>query len=127
VIRYRRDAPLANDALNELFASAWDDHAPRDFAPILARCAVHVAAFDDARLVGFVHVAWDGGLHGFVLDTSVDRAYQRRGIGSELLRNAVAAARERGLVWLHVDFEARLERFYRAAGFAPTAAGLLRL
>lgn len=100
---------------------------PRDFAPILARSAVHVAAFDGARLVGFVHVAWDGGVHGFVLDTTVDPAHQHRGIGSALLRHAITAARERGLVWLHVDFEARLEGFYRAAGFAPTTAGLLPL
>jgi hypothetical protein len=36
-------------------------------------------------------------------------------------------ARTRGAHWLHVDFEPHLTDFYRACGFAPTAAGLIRL
>ena len=94
---------------------------------MLERSLVYIAAFEGPRLVGFVNVAWDGGMHGFLLDTTVHRDHQRRGIGTALLREATAAARERGLAWLHVDFEPALEGFYRAAGFAPTAAGLLRL
>ncbi len=127
VIAYRRSPSLASDALNALFATAWPAHAPRDFAAVLKRSLVYIAAFDGAQLVGFVNVAWDGGLHGFLLDTTVHREHQRCGIGAALLREARAAARERGLAWLHADFEPALETFYRAAGFAPTAAGLLRL
>lgn len=126
-IRYLRSPPLVNAALNELFATAWPAHAARDFAPVLERSLVYVAAFDGEQLVGFVNVAWDGGVHGFVLDTTVHRDHQHGGIGAALLREATAAARERGLAWLHVDFEPAFEAFYRAAGFAPTAAGLLRL
>jgi len=40
---------------------------------------------------------------------------------------AVRVARERGAEWLHVDFEPHLEGFYRACGFRPTEAGLIRL
>jgi len=36
--------------------------------------------------------------HGFVLDTTVDFHYQRRGIGSALLREAMAVARD--AAWL---------------------------
>ncbi len=127
MIVYRRSPSLASDALNELFATAWPAHTTRDFAAVLKRSLVYIAAFDDAKLIGFVNVAWDGGVHGFVLDTTVHRDHQRRGVGAALLREATTAARERGLAWLHVDFEPALEAFYRAAGFAPTAAGLLRL
>jgi ribosomal protein S18 acetylase RimI-like enzyme len=127
VTTYRRSPLLASGALNELFATAWPDHAPRDFAPVLERSLVYIAAFDGVQLVGFVNVAWDGGVHGFVLDTTVHRDHQRRGIGSALLREAAAASCEHGLAWLHVDFEPALAAFYRAAGFAPTDAGLLRL
>lgn len=84
-------------------------------------------AFDGAQLVGFVNVVWDGGVHGFLLDTTVHRDHQRSGIGTALLHEAIAAALERGLAWLHVDFEPALEAFHRAAGSAPTAAGLLWL
>jgi len=58
---------------------------------------LYIAAFDGTQLVGFVNVAWDGGVTGFLLDTTVHRDHQRRGIGSALLREAAgrgAAERE---------------------------------
>ena len=118
---------LSNQELNALFASAWPGHEERDFAPVIARSLVHVAAFAGRRLVGFVNVAWDGGRHGFLLDTTVAPDMRRGGVGSALVASAVAAARGRGLEWLHVDFVPELAPFYRKAGFAPTEAGLLRL
>ena len=126
-IRYRPSPPLEDGELAALLRSAWPAHAERDFTPILERSLVWIGAFDGARLVGFVNVAWDGGGHGFVLDPTVHPDYRRRGIGSALLRHAADLARERGLEWLHVDFAPELEPFYRAAGFRETAAGLLRL
>jgi GNAT superfamily N-acetyltransferase len=118
---------LSNQELNELFAAAWPSHSARDFLPVLARSLVYMAAFARRRLVGFVNVAWDGGKHGFLLDTTVAPEVQRRGVGTALAAAAVAAARGRGLEWLHVDFEPELAPFYRKAGFAHTEAGLLRL
>jgi GNAT superfamily N-acetyltransferase len=78
-------------------------------------------------LIGFVNVAWDGGVHAFLLDPMVHPDFRRRGIATELVRRVTEAARERGAAWLHVDFEPHLEAFYSGCGFAPTRAGLLRL
>jgi len=123
-----RESPaLGDDELNELFASAWPSHEPRIFQPVLARSLLTIAAYSGTRLVGFVNVAWDGGAHGFILDTTVHREFQRRGLGLRLLRAAERGARARGLEWLHVDFAPDLEPFYRAAGYLGTAAGLQRL
>jgi hypothetical protein len=44
-----------------------------------------------------------------------------------LVREATGVARERGAEWLHVDFEPHLTGFYRACGFQPTEAGLIKL
>jgi GNAT superfamily N-acetyltransferase len=82
----------------------------------------------DGRLAGFVNVAWDGGVHAFVLDTIVSADCRREGIGRRLVAAAVAEARQAGCEWLHVDFEDHLRRFYfDACGFVPTDAGLIRL
>ena len=88
---------------------------------------MHVGAYDDMLLVGFVNMAWDGGIHAFILDTCVDPDYRRQGIALRLVARAVDEARARGALWLHVDFEPHLEGFYRQCGFGPTAAGLMRL
>ena len=80
------------------------------------------------ELIGFVNVAWDGGDHAFLLDPKVHADYQRRGIGTELVRRCEQAARDAGCSWLHVDFRPELRPFYfQACGFRATDAGLIDL
>jgi len=126
-IIYRISPPVTNDELNTLFAAAWRGHSSTDFNPVLNRSLAFVCAYHSARLIGFVNLAWDGGIHAFVLDTTVHPEHQRRGIGQQLVKQATAVAKERGIEWLHVDFEPHLQTFYDACGFKPTNAGLINL
>lgn len=87
-----------------------------------------VTARLDGELVGFVNVAWDGGVHAFILDTIVAGSHQRQRIATRLVEHAVAGARASGCEWLHVDFDDHLREFYfTACGFEPTNAGLIGL
>jgi GNAT superfamily N-acetyltransferase len=87
-----------------------------------------VCARVDDDLVGFVNVAWDGGVHAFVLDTMVAARAGRNGIGTKLVAAAVEGARTAGCEWLHVDFDDELRAFYfDACGFTPTNAGLIEI
>ena len=128
-VGYRVRGPVDDVALSGLHDAAFGE--PGAVQPWNARLHHHsltwVEAYAHARLVGFVNVAWDGGVHAFLLDTCVDPDRQRAGVGAELVRRAADAAREAGCTWLHVDYEPRLETFYARCGFSPTAAGLLRL
>ncbi len=126
-IRYEISPPLSDEALNALFAVAWENHAPCDFQARLRHSLLYVGAFSEGRLVGFVNVAWDGGIHAFLLDTTVHPNFQRHRIGTNLVQTAIVAARKRGIEWLHVDYEAHLEGFYQRCGFHSTLAGLLNL
>ncbi|MER7705926.1 GNAT family N-acetyltransferase [Kitasatospora sp. NPDC097605] len=82
----------------------------------------------DGPLLGFVNVLWDGGVHAFLLDTAVDPAVRRAGLGTRLVAAAADHARAAGCDWLHVDFEPHLRGYYLdACGFRPTDAGLLAL
>lgn len=122
------DDPFPDDtALRLLWARAWDSTKAPAFGAILKRSLAHVGAMADGQLVGFVNVAWDGGVHAFLLDTTVDPAFRRRGLATRLVARAAQLAQERGAQWLHVDYEAHLEGFYRGCGFVPTMAGLIRL
>ena len=79
-------------------------------------------------MVGFVNVAWDGGVHAFLLDTVVARRCRSNGVGSALIAAAAAGSRAAGCEWLHVDFEEHLRTFYfDVCGFGATAAGLIAL
>jgi GNAT superfamily N-acetyltransferase len=118
---------LSDVELNELFTASWPAHAARSFAPILQQSLSYFGACHESTLVGFVNVAWDGGDHAFLLDPTVLPAWRRRGIGLALVAAAVDACAARGVEWLHVDYDATLEPFYRKAGFTQTQAGLIRV
>ncbi|MCD7061242.1 GNAT family N-acetyltransferase [Pelagibacterium xiamenense] len=113
--------------MRSLWTRAWGDPGPERFAPILRRSLGHVGAYEGALLIGFVNIAWDGGIHAFILDTCVDPDFRRQGIATHLVKAAETVARSRGAQWLHVDFEPHLESLYRACGFRPTGAGLIDL
>src|SRR5690606_1919653 len=126
-ITYRTSPPLTNAALNQLFAAAWENHTTTDFRSVIERSLAYICAFDGERLVGFVNLAWDGGVHAFLLDTTVHPDYQRQGIGQTLVQRAAQVARACSIHWLHVDFEPHLRPFYESCGFTHTEAGLMRL
>ncbi len=126
-IDYRVSPKVTNMELNALFVEAWEGHGPTDFHPILERSLAFICAYYETQLVGFLNIAWDGGIHAFILDTTVHRKFQRRGIGRSLVKQAETAAQEHGAHWLHVDFEPYLQNFYGRCGFKNTVAGLIKL
>ena len=128
-IVYRVSPNVTNNELNALFASAWNDHKAEDFRSILSHSLAYVCAYAgvENRLIGFVNLAWDGGIHAFLLDTTVHPDFRRQGIGRQLVRDAATVAKEKGIEWLHVDYEPHLYPFYQECGFVPTMAGLCNL
>jgi GNAT superfamily N-acetyltransferase len=48
-----------------------------------------------------------GGAHACLFDATVHPDFQHRGVGAVLVREAKAAARDRGVQWLYVDFDPR--------------------
>jgi GNAT superfamily N-acetyltransferase len=118
---------LTESQLDSLFAEAWGNGSARGYDRVLARSLCYFGAFRDSELVGFVNVGWDGGAHAFILDTIVRGSVRRRGIGLELVRRAITAARDAGVEWIHVDYEPHLDDFYGMAGLRPTKARMLHL
>lgn len=115
------------DDFGALWQAAWGAPWTGDTGAIWARSLAHLGAYDGERLVGYLNLSWDGGTHAFLLDTTVQPDYQRRGIATRLVQAAIAEARRHGAHWLHVDYEPQLEGFYRRCGFRPTLAGLIRI
>lgn len=129
-ITYEWRGDFDNEAVNALHAQSFEH--PPEAIDWLARTHHHslgwVCARQDGEVVGFVNVAWDGGVHAFVLDTMAAKGHRGAGIGTGLVTAATEGARSAGCEWLHVDFESPLRAFYfDACGFEPTDAGLLAL
>jgi len=121
------DPVLDPAAFARLVQAAWGGPPSSDLEQIHQRSLGWIGAHAGDQLVGYVNIAWDGGQHAFLLDTTVDPLHQRQGIGRALVRRATELAQARGARWLHVDFKPHLAGFYRGCGFRPTEAGLIDL
>jgi ribosomal protein S18 acetylase RimI-like enzyme len=130
VIEYTWRGHIGNGELNVLHAEAFGHRVlDDDWESQLSRHSLGwVCARDGADLAGFVNVAWDGGVHAFILDTIVAASARHQGVGTRLVAMAADHARDAGCEWLHVDFEGDLIPFYfDHCGFRPTNAGLIAL
>jgi GNAT superfamily N-acetyltransferase len=129
-VRYEWRGEFANEEVNALHAEAFA-HAVLDDdwrAQVERHSLGWVVARDGDELAGFVNIAWDGGVHAFLLDTMVAATAARSGVGTALVAAAVEGARAAGCEWAHVDFDDHLRGFYfDACGFTPTNAGLIAL
>jgi GNAT superfamily N-acetyltransferase len=127
---YEWRGEVDNAAVNRLHAEGFE-HPLLDIdwrTQLKSHSLGWVCARRYGELVGFVNVAWDGGVHAFVLDTVVAASARRAGIGTELVARAARGAGAAGCEWLHVDFEDHLRGFYfDACGFQATNAGLIQL
>jgi GNAT superfamily N-acetyltransferase len=130
VITYEWRGPFTSSEVSALHASAFGQrYTARNWRDQVERHSLGwVCARNGDDLAGFVNVAWDGGIHAFILDTLVAARMHRQGTGTTLVALAISEARRAGCAWLHVDFEEHLQPFYlRSCGFTPSAAGLIAL
>ena len=79
-IRYAVREPIDFASLQGLFRDSWENGEKQDYDRVLERSFTWLTAHDGDDLVGFVNVAWDGGVHLFLLDTTVAPSHRRRGV-----------------------------------------------
>ncbi len=113
--------------LSDLWRDTWEIDGVADFQSVLTRSLTHIAAYLNDRLIGFANMAWDGGVHAFLVDVCVHPEFRDHGIGQSMVEKALEIARTRGVEKIHVDFEPHLRDFYLSCGFTPTDAGILTI
>lgn len=95
----------------------WAKHRALEQAQaMLAKTDVVISAWDGPRLVGFGRVLTDYVFRASIWDVIVDRDYQRRKIGTEIVRRILdhPTLRQVELFWLCT----RMPGFYERLGFS---------
>ena len=78
-----------------------------------------LGAYEDESLVALLRAVGDGASMVFIQDILVQPEYQRRGIGSALLAQAMEHFKDVYQLRLAADAEEKTLAFYRSCGFAP--------
>jgi hypothetical protein len=112
--------PTLND-LNVLWLDAWGYPIAENLPDVLSRSLAHIGAYDDEQLIGFVNVAWDGGLHAFRTLTR-ERAWNAKWTLRALkIRDEADCEKMRSMI---SDIQGTVSAFALARNFDRFADGL---
>ncbi len=120
-IVYRDTQDVDLDQLTALFNSVgWERRtAERERLAQLVRGSLYVvSAWDGARLVGFARAISDGAFNAYISTVAVLPAYQKRGIGRELIR-CLLDGRDGVQFVLHANANAYPFYLHLDVGFEP--------
>ena len=102
----------------------WAEGRPREVVEDLIRSAARVVGlYDGTNQVGFARVVSDGHTLAYLADVYVLPAHRGRGLGVELVREAVEEGRFAGLRWLLHTRDAH--RLYGRFGFGRPSERLM--
>jgi GNAT superfamily N-acetyltransferase len=110
------------DAVHEVItASYWATGRPREtMARLIAEAARVVGLYHGDEQVGFCRVESDGEKFAFLLDVYVLPEHRGRGLGLELVREAVDGGPHAALTWFLKTSDAH--GLYEKLGFGPPDA-----
>ena len=108
-----------NDVLHLYQAVGWTNYTnqPQMLAQALSHSLAIYLVRDGEKIVGLVRLIGDGFSSVFVQDLIVLPSYQRQGIGSTLMKQALADYKDAYQVQLATDESEKTLGFYRSLGF----------
>ena len=108
-----------DDVLHLYQAVGWTNYTnqPQMLEQALSHSLAIYLARDDEKIVGLVRLVGDGFSSVFVQDLIVLPSYQRQGIGSDLMKEALGDYKDAYQVQLVTDQTEKTLGFYRSLGF----------
>lgn len=102
-------------------AVGWSSYydRPQMVAAAFANSLCTLGAYEDGRLLGFLRAVGDGASILFIQDIVVHPDYQRRGIGTALMREILRRYPAVYQTELATDNTEKTVAFYRSLGFVP--------
>ncbi len=123
-ITYKNDGNISAAQLAEVFRNSGIRRPVDDLdrmATMLKHANLIVTAWDGERLVGVARALTDFSYCCYLSDLAVDKNYQKRGIGEELIQRVRAGIGEQSMLLLLAAPEAM--EYYPKVGFEAVSNG----
>lgn len=110
------------DIINLYQSVGWTNYLERTgiLEEAYANSLCVLGAYDSDRLVGIIRAVGDGRTIVFVQDIIVLPEYQRKGIGTKLLKAVVEKYKDVYQIELLTDNTEKTKTFYRSVGFTAS-------
>ena len=115
----KQDVVKLEDVLHLYQAVGWTNYTnqPQMLEQALPHSLAVYLAFDGEKIVGLIRLVGDGFSSVFVQDLIVLPSYQRQGIGSALMKEALEYYKDAYQVQLVTEETEKNVGFYRSMGF----------
>ena len=120
MIKITKERSVSIDDVLPLYqAVGWTNYTnqPQMLAQALSHSLATYLARDGEKIVGLVRLVGDGFSSVFVQDLIVLPSYQRQGIGSNLMKEALADYKDAYQIQLATEQTEKTLAFYRSLGF----------
>ena len=120
MIKFTKESSVSIDDVLHLYqAVGWTNYTnqPQMLAQALSHSLATYLARDGEEVVGLVRLIGDGFSSVFVQDLIVLPTYQRQGIGSTLMKQALADYKDAYQIQLATEESEKTLGFYRSLGF----------
>ena len=120
MIKFIKESSVSIDDVLHLYqAVGWTNYTnqPQMLAQALSHSLATYLARDGEKIVGLVRLVGDGFSSIFVQDLIVLPSYQRQGIGSDLMKEALGDFKDAYQVQLVTEQTEKTLGFYRSLGF----------
>jgi ribosomal protein S18 acetylase RimI-like enzyme len=115
---------LRRDVYRDLFQATWggwdEERHQRHFSACIEKGGISIIEFNGNRIGMIQLLESDGELE--VAEIQIHTKYQNQGIGTSVLKDVIASARQRGqVIHLRVGLKNdKAVRLYESLGFSPT-------
>ena len=120
MIKITKETSVSIDDVLHLYqAVGWTNYTnqPQMLAQALTHSLAIYLAHDGEKIVGLVRLVGDGFSSVFVQDLIVLPSYQRQGIGSDLMKQALSDYKDTYQIQLATEESEKTLGFYRSLGF----------
>lgn len=118
-----QEGKVLDSEIEELRSTVGWDNNTGPFSVISKHLYTYFTARKDGKLVGFIDVLSDGIADAYLQDLAINPEFQRKGIGTELVKNAIRFLQKNNIKCIQVTFNPEYEDFFKRFGFHIYKAG----
>ena len=120
-----QEGRIADLEIEELRSSVGWDNNTGSFLILSKKLYTYFCARKDGKLIGFIDILSDGIADAYLQDLMVHPNYQRKGIGTELVKRAIKFLQKNNIKCIQVTFNLDYENFFKKFGFFIYKAGVI--
>ena len=122
-MRWEWNKPVSVNDLSDLREAVGWNRMEKEYGSPVFSSYSHIAVYDGDKLIGYIDSVSNGVTDAYIQDLMVHPKYQRRGIGTDLMRKMIECLKENHIFMISVIYDESLRSFYARFGFHPMLSG----